>query len=266
MKKLCLDEIKKIEFGILLHFKEFCDKNNITFYLSNGTLLGAVKYKGFIPWDDDVDVFVPRADYDRLMELYADTDKYQLFSTERTKHFGYPFAKLCDMTTVKAERGIANGTDLGLDIDIFPLDAWANDIDAAKREVKTIKKYMYLLYLAKSEKSASPDSIKHFIGSIVRIFCKLLGTDHFIKKINKISRNQPNNSSYLGCKSWCIYGEREIIPSEVFSDISYVEFEGEKLPAPIGYDTYLRSLYGDYRQDPPPEKQKTHHTFAAYLK
>ena len=68
----------------------------------------------------------------------------------------------------------------------------------------------------------------------------------------------------MGCKCWCIYGSREIIPAEVFSDTVEVEFEGTKFPAPVGYDTYLRSLYGDYPQDPPIEKQKTHHSFIAY--
>lgn len=263
MKKLCLREIKETELGILLHFRDFCYENNITFYLSNGTLLGAIKYNGFIPWDDDVDVLVPRADYDRLIKLYCDTSKYKLFSIERNKRFGYPFAKLCDMTTVKEEANLKNVASQGLDIDIFPLDAWNDNLNLAKKEVKKIYKNMYLLNLVKSEKIDSPNPIKRFVIAVIMLFCKLLGSKYFIKRMIKVSNSQ-SNTEYLGCKSWCIYGEREIITAEVFSNTIEVEFEGERFPAPSGYDRYLRSLYGDYEQEPPPEKQKTHHQFTAY--
>lgn len=87
----------------------------------------------------------------------------------------------------------------------------------------------------------------------------------FYKKIIKYSNNlQQKDSAYLGCKVWCIYGECEIIPAEIFSETIYVDFEGEKFPAPIGYEKYLRSLYGDYEKDPPKEKQVSHHGFVAY--
>ena len=87
-----------------------------------------------------------------------------------------------------------------------------------------------------------------------------------MKRIQRISekRRDVTQVKYMGCVSWSIYGEREIIPAKVFSDTIEVEFEGEMFPAPIGYDTYLTSLYGDYKQDPPLDKQKTHHDFRAY--
>ena len=91
MNRLSLDEIKQAEFRLLKIFDEFCSKHKIRYYLSNGTLLGAVKYKGFIPWDDDVDVLVPREDYDRLMEIFVDQGDICLVSYERNPQYLYPF-------------------------------------------------------------------------------------------------------------------------------------------------------------------------------
>ncbi len=267
MKQLSLPEIKQTELQILKVLKAFCEENGIRYYLSNGTLLGAVKYKGFIPWDDDIDVLVPREDYNRLLACFADTDQYCLFSFERNKSFRYPYAKLCDMSTVKQEENTNNGIELGVDIDIFPLDVWNNDKKRAKNEVKKLKALMFRLDLTKLVKANSANPAKWLAKSLVMLFYKAVGSDYYIKKIMQKATDQRNEKgTYVGCKAWCIYGEREIIPAEVFADTVSVAFEGDTFPAPIGYDTYLRSLYGDYTKDPPLEEQKTHHRYVAYRK
>ena len=265
MKKLSLKEIKKIEFELLKKFDSFCKENRIRYFLSNGTLLGAVKYGGFIPWDDDIDVLVPREDYERLITLFEDDDRYKLFAYERNQKYRYPFAKFCDMTTRKEELNINNGVDLGIDIDVFPLDVWSNDLREAKKEARSIRKNMFFLGLTKLEKADSLHPLKRLVKRAVMVCCKMLGSTHFLKKIVKTSRKRTaGNEQYVGCKSWCIYGDREIVPVEVFSTAAELEFCGMTFPVPAGYDTYLRSLYGNYEQDPPLEKQQTHHNFSAY--
>ncbi len=265
MKQLSLQEIKQVEFDLLKKFDVFCKENHINYFLSNGTLLGAIKYKDFIPWDDDVDIFVPREDYNKLLSVFIDDDRYKLFAFERNPLFRFPFSKLCDMTTRKDEFNINNGVVLGVDIDIFPLDAWASDLDEAKKEVQSISRKIHLLELTKLVKPNSINPVKRMLKGITMAFLKLLGSKYFVKSIiNQCKHNNQKASSYLGCKSWCIYGEREIISAEIFEESIEVTFNGEKFPAPIGYDTYLRSLYGDYEEDPPEEKQKTHHCFTAY--
>lgn len=264
MEELTLQEIKQIEFDLLKRFHAFCVENNIRYFLSNGTLLGSIKYKGFIPWDDDIDVLVPRQDYDRLISLFEDGE-YCLFSPERHINYSFPFAKLCDMSTYKEEHNIDNGVRLGVDIDIFPLDFWDDDFEIAQREVKSIRKDMFYLGLTKLHKADSANWLKRLVKSFVMLGIKLFGPRYFVRRIVKKSNSDlPSRSAFLGCKTWCIYGIREIIPAEVFSDIIEVEFEGQKFPAPIGYDIYLRSLYGEYEKDPPLEKQKTHHSYTAY--
>ena len=114
-EELTLQELKNIEFDLLKEFDAFCRQNQIRYFLAYGTLLGAVRYKGFIPWDDDVDVLVPREDYDKMIKIYKDSDRYRLYSTERNPKFGYPFSKLCDMTTKKEEENINNGIEQGVE-------------------------------------------------------------------------------------------------------------------------------------------------------
>ena len=265
MKELSLQELKEIEFDILKMFDSFCRENNIKYYLSHGTLLGAIRYKKFIPWDDDVDLLIPREDYDRMITLFKDTERYRLFAFEKDPTYRYPIAKLCDMTTRKDEFGYNNGVALGVDIDLFPLDAWDDDIDKAKKEVKYIRRNMLGLGLSKLKKPDSRNPIKRFVKGILMILCKMVGGKRFIKNIIKASRKEGNkDSKYLGCKAWCVYGEKGIIPAEVFSETIDIEFEGCMFPAPKDYDTYLTCLYGDYLPEPPKEKQKTHHSFKAY--
>ena len=265
MKELSLQEIKQIEFALLKKFDVFCKENGIRYFLSNGTLLGAVKYKGFIPWDDDIDVFVPREDYEKLLSLFQDDGTYRLFAFEKDRHYRFPFAKLCDMSTRKEEENTDNGVILGVDIDIFPLDAWSSDLHCAQREVKMINRKMFFLGLTKLRRADSQNPLKRAVKRATMLFLRMMGSRCFIRSIiRKSTKYAQKDSSYLGCKSWCIYGEREIIPAEVFAETVYIEFEGAIFSAPIGYDTYLRSLYGDYEKDPPAEKQRSHHRYRAY--
>lgn len=265
MKELTLQELKETELEILKIFDSFCKENNIRYYLSHGTLLGAIRYKKFIPWDDDVDLLIPRVDYDRMLTLFKDTERYRLFAPEKDSKYRYPIAKLCDMTTRKVEFDCDNGVELGVDIDLFPLDAWDNDLTQAKKEAAYIHKNMYYLGLTKLKKPQTDSFVKKLGMSLIMTLYKMRGSRYFINKIIKASRNTAKeDSQYVGCKAWCVYGEKGIIPAEAFANTVEIEFEGEMFPAPAGYDTYLTCLYGDYLPEPPKEKQKTHHGFKAY--
>ena len=264
-QNVTIDEIHEIINEILLYFKNFCDKNNIAFFLSNGTLLGAVKYRGIIPWDDDIDVLVPREDYDRIIRIFQDTEKYRLFSPERTPEFLFPYAKLCDMTTRKEETNINNGVELGLDIDIFPLDNFPGDYSAAKAQVDKINNIQKKLNFAKLKYNPGKNLFRTVIKTVCIFFHHCVGAKFYVRKITDIISENKNvqQPEYSGCAIWPVYGKKEIIPAEVFEKTVEVEFEGEKYPAPSGYDRYLRSLYGDYEKDLPADKQKSHHGFKA---
>lgn len=265
MKELSLQEIKQVELEILKQFHSFCVENNIRYFISHGTLLGAIRYKGFIPWDDDLDVLVPRDDYERLLQLFQDNQRYMLIAFEKNRDYAFPYAKLCDMTTQKVEGGYDNGMKLGLDIDVFPLDHWDDDIKKAKREVKRQQKNMFRLSLTKLKKPDSYNPIKRFVKGIAMALYKLQGSVYYVEKIIQgANKAEQKGSRYMGGKAWNVYGERDILPAEVFAEAIELEFEGQKFFAPVGYDTFLSSLYGDYLPEPPVEKRKTHHSFKAY--
>ncbi len=265
MKELSLQELKQIELDILKVFHSFCVENGIRYFLSHGTLLGAIRYKHFIPWDDDVDVLVPREDYDKLLSLYKDDERYRLFCFEKDQNYRYPYAKLCDMTTRKVEFDYDNGLELGVDMDIFPLDAWDDDLEKAKKEEKRLSRDRFRLGLTKLKKPDSLNPVKRFVKGIVMGYCKLFGSKHYIRKIMAESNKESQKGNvYLGNKAWCVYGQKDIMPAKVFAESVDIEFEGAMFPAPKDYDTYLTCLYGDYLPEPPKEKQKTHHMFKAY--
>ena len=257
--ELSLQEIKTVTFGILMHFDAFCKQHGLRFFLSNGTLLGAVKYGGFIPWDDDVDVMMPRDDYDRLLALYQDSDAFRLFSSEREPAFRFPFAKLCDMTTRKEEHNINNGVALGLDIDIFPLDRCSEHL-LQKSTLTRLRMAQIGCVLSKFVDASDKPLAKR----LVIAYCRGRGFAHFHKKLTALVRREGRRGdSHAGCLMWPIYGEREIMDASVFESDVTVTFEGVSLAAPCGYDTYLRRLYGEYEQDPPLDKQKSHHHYRA---
>ena len=265
MKELSLQEIKQVELDILKMFHTFCVEQNIRYFISHGTLLGAIRYKGFIPWDDDLDVLVPREDYDRLLTLFRDSDRYRLYAFEKNRDYLYPYAKLCDMTTRKVEGGYDNGVELGLDIDVFPLDHWDDDLEKAKREVKQQQNSMFALLLSKLQKPDSINPAKRFVKGIVMTLCKMRGSAYYVQKLMRQAHKPGQEESrYMGSKAWNVYGQRDIMPAETFAEAIELEFEGNKFFAPVGYDTFLSSLYGDYLPEPPVEKRKTHHSFKAY--
>lgn len=266
MKELTLQEIQAISLDILKVFDAFCRENGIRYFLSNGTLLGAVRYKKFIPWDDDIDVLVPREDYDRLIRIFRDDDRYRLFAFEKNRDYPFPFAKLCDRTTRKVDVVYSRRrVDLGVNIDIFPLDAFHSDPAKAGREVGRIRRYMACLGYTKIHRPMTDHIGERAVWGVIIALAKMMGGQYFIKKILQECRRVPTaGSAFLGAKAWCMYGTRDIIPAEVFADTVELEFEGALFPAPIGYDTYLRCLYGDYLPEPPKEMQKSHHFIKAY--
>lgn len=260
--ELSLEELRRRELAILRHFRDYCRRENITWCLANGSLLGAVKYGGFIPWDDDIDVLVPRADYDRLIARYRDSREFRLLSPEREKRYRYPFAKLCDRSTEKVEENLDNGVALGVDIDIFPLDAWDTD---AEKQAERMGRYIRRLQFWKCQRAISKNPVKRAMKNVLlflgRPFVPLL-----VRRMTVQARkNRSGDPALLGCVTWCVYGRREILPASVFSGYDTKWFEDGEYPVPVGWDAYLRSLYGDYAQDPPPERQVSHHRFRAFV-
>ncbi len=259
------DEIKQVQIALLREFKRFCEKNQLHYYLAYGTLIGAIRHKGFIPWDDDIDVMMPRADYDFLIRHYniLEGNDFEVVDP-LSKKARLPYAKLLDRRTVKYEYGVdySEGT-MGIDIDIFPLDGQPeNDFEFLTWEKKLRRHYKFYNYFVIDLKQCSV--IKKLGILVLKVL--LGGKEKELKRAyNLHSKYSFSNSKYVGVLE-SLYDEGNRALKECYENYILAEFEGEQYRIPEGYDQILRNIYGNFMVLPPKEEQVNHHLYKCYWK
>ena len=248
-------EIQKIELNILEDFIQVCDKLNINYYLIGGTLLGAVRHHGFIPWDDDIDVCMLRKDYEIFVknaQKYLNKN-YFLQTYETDEEYPGCFAKIRDNNTTFLEENVKDkNMNHGIFIDIFPLD---NYYRHNKIKEKLIYYKLYNNVFRNSDTFA-----KRLFARIANIIYKNKPKLLLCKKQEKIyKKKNGKESKYVTnyCGAWGVKKETHSIDS--FKEFKIVEFENLKVKIPVGYDSILTNMYGDYLKLPPKEKQVSHH-------
>lgn len=274
MKEMSLDEVKNCSLDILKWVDGFCAENNITWWLCGGTLLGAVRHKGFIPWDDDIDIMLPREEYEKLLRLFPTSGRYRFLTPENTENWPRSFAKIVDTETVKLERLRKRFPKVGVDIDVFPIDNLPSDESECGVYFEAIKKMgrkldgMRLVY--GKGKSITRTILKYGFIFWSRLL-EFIGVYSFEETRREFvclsTKYNSQECEYWGITSISHYGIKERNLKKGYENSVIVDFEGCQFPAPECYDTYLSQLYGkDYMQLPPKEKQVTHHAFKAYWK
>lgn len=265
LKENDLEKLHKEIFVILEEIHRICEENNINYFLSDGTLLGAIRHKGFIPWDDDADVQMLRTDYNRFCEICEKELKEDFFlqTQETDENYNWIYGKV----RLKNTEYIRSGQEhlkqsTGIFVDIFPLDnASENKIirDTINLICLTLRKILWAQVGMKSEKSRFKRFFYKLLNKIPRKIT--ISTFNFFTKYFN-----DTNTKYLTCNSGGYYKNRTfIVDRNWYKSSIKVEFEGKRFNVPIKYKEVLKKSYGDYMKLPPKYKQ-IGPCYASYIK
>lgn len=263
MRELSLDEIKKVELNILIELDRVCREHGLTYLLAYGTLLGAVRHKGFIPWDDDIDVMMPRADYEVLLahfDEWKSDSKYRI-ALYRDGASTFQYGKLVDDQTVAQETYVKPQYNVGLWVDLFPLDDTPLDVEGV---IRRHKRYAFLRDLAIGNPAlatTAPRKIfKRVMAPLANRLDPLRYAKHMDENILKAEKTNDNTCvDMLGPGGrLLLYDKDDLEPMEC-------EFEGRTFMVPCGAVKLLEYIYGDW-QTLPPESERHVHTATVFAK
>ena len=261
LKVISTEEHKKIQLDILRKVASFCEEKGINYYLTDGTLIGAVRHKGFIPWDDDVDIEMPRPDFNRFRKEFVNQGNLR-FVAPGDPDSRYHNGKVIRIDTVKIENGIKYNDDyLGVDIDIFIIDGCPDSID----EYKVLRKKICKLYNAYAQvKQGLVGSIKHKMKVLLWKLFYGSPKKNISEAFRLCEKYDFGSSKYIARYGRFSVGFR--VPAECYSNFVYKDFEGEQFRVPVGYDAVLKAQFGDYMRLPPESERVSHHSNKVYWK
>ena len=255
-------EIQSKLLEILVYFQQFCEEHGLRFVLAGGTCLGAVRHQGFIPWDDDVDVFMLRDDYEKLAglwEQYADTERYACVRSNDKVNIHHTATEIKDSNTTFINRhSVDSDIHQGLMIDVIPLDG------VAKRRFSRIHQMIHSMIYCCFNFQRLPEHKSKAIYVATKIALTVFRSNKIRYKIWKYSERQLAKYSIAEHDIVASFGEgttimRQHFPKEWFLNPGYATFEGHVMPVPADTDKYLTISYGDYMKLPPPEEQICRH-------
>lgn len=272
-KELSVSEIQNASLEILKQIISLCKRLDLRYYVIYGTLIGVVRHKGFIPWDDDLDLMMPRPDYERLIAYFMKNkdrlSPLELFEPRVKKAYPYMIARVSDSRYIL---DVENEEDYGIGVfvDIYPFDGLGNTKEEAVRYGLTGDRISSLCFQATRkhfEMGMTKSIFRKVIKYPVFLFARAMGKDYFQKRLAKMAGEKDYDSSeYVGCVVWLSGGQKDIFKREWFTKVIELPFDGVRVCIPKRYDRILRHIYGDYMKLPPVNEQKGHHNYRAYVK
>lgn len=268
MKTIDVEELKNIQLDVVKALHDFCVENKIKYSLACGSLLGAIRHNGYIPWDDDIDVYLEREDYNRLITLFPKSYKgiYEFVCLEKTKWWRMSYGKLYDNRTIMYENS-HGWIPIGVNIDVFPVDTVPDNPKAWNRYNK-FRKLLQNIYSLKVLNISNERSVSKNIVVILGRICLFLVSSRFIAQIINKYAQYFNNKKNAHCLFENVQGlfQKKAFDKEDFSETILHKFEDKELFVMKGYDHCLKCGFGNYMKLPPIEKRVSHHSFTAYWK
>lgn len=265
-----ITDIKEIQSYMLENLKivsRICDANNLKYWLMYGTLIGAIRSKGFIPWDDDLDIMMPREDYDKFINLIINDstilEPFELINVTTNSDYIYGISRVSN-PKFSLDYYNASNYGLGIFIDIYPMDGFGKSKRSANRWRRKMKRIIRCIGYAGVENHIIYDKFPKIIfQKVFSLYFHNRLALPYINKINKIARKRKiADCNYVGCTVW----EKTIFQKEWFEKLELVYFEDSQFYIPSDYDKILRFSYGDYMKLPPKEDRIGHHNYKVYLK
>ena len=248
--KLSLKKLQGVELEVLQAFHDFCEENKLIYYLTAGTLLGAIRHKGFIPWDDDMDVLMPRPDYEKFLQIFERKNKIphlKLATPNNTENYYTPVVKLFDNRFAAKAPHLRFPCPLGPWIDIFPLDNMGNNYSEALRLYKLVGIWRKIRPW-RTLTPACHTGIRYYVRNLVTKILDLRPASYFLNKIHHTSRRYENKefTNYVGVVSFPGYGLKEIMEKSIYEERILHPFETKQFYIPKGWHEILTRFYGDY--------------------
>lgn len=259
MKKIDTEEIRRIQLDILNSIDVFCRKNNIKYSLAYGTLLGAIRHKGFIPWDDDIDIAMTRSNYERFItEFYDESNTYKIYNSRTDNDVNIFFTKISDTRTIVIEDG--NSKNLGISVDLFPIDYLEDTYEDSIKHLYTYKKIVRLMTIKNRGVHAVKSFHKKIIISLLKVFLFFINKHKPALIFDSMVKKHKNRKAKYSCMIIDI-DKNQIQESNIWENYINIKFEGKEYMAIEDFDTYLKCAYGDYMKIPPIEKRIPKHDF-----
>ena len=268
MKQFSLDEIKTFQLEMLNKIAGYCDSNNLTYFLAFGTLLGAVRHKGYIPWDDDIDIVMPRRDYTMFLEHFnGQIPNLLVVAPEMDPDYYAPYANVYDDRTLLVEEIVSHGKlEIGVKIDVFPLDFVPTDKKLYSELWKRSKSDLHKLFVKTKKLSFCHglERVKLAIKKIQYLFYSVKGIQkRHLRLLN--DKRYKSNGPMVDTVALTL-GHETALPQDYYFPLRKLSFEGYEFNVPNNYDKVLQTLYGDYMKFPPESERIAKHSFKAYWK
>lgn len=250
LEEMDAEAIRKKQLEIVAYVVDVCKRHSLNIYMGGGTLLGAVRHQGYIPWDDDIDLLLPMPDYKKLIDIIIEEDKYDVYTTYKNEECNNFYLRVLDRDTIVKRWTYPFLSTGGVDIDVFPLMG----LPARADETKTFFNRMRHIY------GMYTNSFLNFFDDAADRSFQLKLKSQIIEMTERYDFYESAQAGYILSKYW----ERDIMPRSIYDETIMLPFEDMELPAPAGYDGYLQYLFGDYMTLPSEKDRYAPHNYRAY--